>query len=295
MLQKTFGKVILMGEHSVVYGYNCIAIPFKEVFATCEITPTNKSAYFQSSHISDELSKLTQYSFYTAITVAFQYLNRSFSNLYFRVHSTIPIGSGLGSSAAVSCAIIKAIFNYYQIPLSEQLLYQLSFEAEKVAHINPSGIDNLIASTTKPIFFNKKYHTALNYHCDAYLVIIHSGECGNTKDAIKLVQQNFNEEKMQTLHIYTNELNEALNKNEVHKIGKLFNNAHAILKSFQLTTPKVDFIIDICQKNSLGAKMSGGGLGGVVIAICDSLQNANQLKSQLEKKGINQIWIQNMQ
>lgn len=285
------GKIILIGEHSVVYGYPAIALPFKTVTVDCKITSADTFT-IQSDYASGNLFDYQNEAFFHAIKVALAYLKKPLQNLHFEIKSTIPAQRGLGSSAAVSISIIRTIFAYYQVELPDELLYKLSFEAEKIAHINPSGIDLLVCANEDAYLFSKTLQQRFFFKLDAYLIVIDSGITGKTKTAIEIVKKNHTQKAMEQLGDFCYIMQEAIKNNDLSEMGKTMNAAHSILKSFKIVPQEIDELTTYLQKYTLGAKMSGGGLGGCVIALTQNLEVAQTLQKNLKKKGINNIWIQ---
>ena len=104
---KAHSKIILMGEHSVVYGYPAIAIPLKEIKTICKITKSNKKLEF---NYNDTLSMAVYY--------ALKYIKIRNAYIKYEVDSEIPSRRGMGSSAAVSIAAIRSVFDYYNQKLT---------------------------------------------------------------------------------------------------------------------------------------------------------------------------------
>lgn len=289
---QTFGKIIVLGEHSVVYGARAIALPFNAVSVTCKIENYNGPLYFESEFFNGNLAHFKNHSFYTACIVALDYLKKAHKNLKITLFSSIPIARGLGSSAATSISIIKAIFNHFNVAIDLKLLYELSIEAEKIAHDNPSGIDCLICCENRPYLFSKTLRQPIDFVVGGYLLIIDSNETGSTKEAISIVKKNFDAEKIQQLDTLCEKALACLTTKNLTQLGLIFNTAHTILKSLQISTPSIETIINTCLEDALGAKISGGGLGGCVIALYDNLESLTKTKHKLLKKGITTTWTQ---
>ncbi|MDY3024563.1 MAG: mevalonate kinase, partial [Streptococcus hyovaginalis] len=99
---RAHSKIILMGEHSVVYGFPAIALPLKNIEVVCQIKPAKQALQMR---IADPLI--------TAIFAALEYLGISDAKISYQIDSTVPQRRGMGSSAAVAIAAIRAVFDYY--------------------------------------------------------------------------------------------------------------------------------------------------------------------------------------
>ena len=175
---KSHSKIILIGEHSVVYGYPAIAIPLKKIEIECAIEEAKSNFFY------DETDTLS-----VAIFTALKYLKKENVKIKYKITSQIPQKRGMGSSAAVSIAAIRAIFNYFRENLEDELLEKLVNTAEIVAHKTPSGLDAKTCLSDKAIRFVKnKGFSYIDLNLDAYLVIADTGIYGNTGEAIQNVK-----------------------------------------------------------------------------------------------------------
>ena len=175
---KSHSKIILIGEHSVVYGYPAIAIPLKKIEIECAIEEAKSNFFY------DETDTLS-----VAIFTALKYLKKENVKIKYKITSQIPQKRGMGSSAAVSIAAIRAIFNYFGENLEDELLEKLVNTAEIVAHKTPSGLDAKTCLSDKAIRFVKnKGFSYIDLNLDVYLVIADTGIYGNTGEAIQNVK-----------------------------------------------------------------------------------------------------------
>lgn len=176
---KAHSKIIWMGEHSVVYGYPAIAIPLQGIEVECRIYPADEKIHFD---YYDTLS--------TAVYAALEYLNHTDVSITYAIRSEIPQKRGMGSSAAVSIAAIRAVFDYFEQSIDMDTLEILVNKAEIIAHSNPSGLDAKTCLSDKAITFirNIGFNT-LDLDLEAYLVIADTGIYGNTREAVEKVAQ----------------------------------------------------------------------------------------------------------
>ncbi len=288
---KSHSKIILIGEHSVVYGYPAIAIPLKKIGIEC-IVEEAKSSYFHNK--TDTLS--------VALFTALKYLKKENAKIKYKVTSQIPPKRGMGSSAAVSIAAIRAVFDYFEENLDDELLEKLVHAAEIVAHKTPSGIDAKTCLSDKAIkFIKNKGFSYIDLNLGAYLVIADTGIYGNTSEAIQNVKNLGSKAdiSLKKLGELTDEIIKILTENieskeeKVDKIGKIMTKANTKLRNLNITIEKTDLFVKTAIKNGAsGAKISGGGLGGCVIALAKNLEIVEKIKDELLKCGAKNIWVE---
>ena len=291
---KSHSKIILIGEHSVVYGYPAIAIPLKKIEIECTIEEAKSNFFY------DETDTLS-----VAIFTALKYLKKENVKIKYKITSQIPQKRGMGSSAAVSIAAIRAIFNYFRENLEDELLEKLVNTAEIVAHKTPSGLDAKTCLSDKAIRFVKnKGFSYIDLNLDAYLVIADTGIYGNTGEAIQNVKNlgSKAELSLKKLGRLTDEMTRILtgnieNKKEkikkISKIGEIMTAANTELGKLNITIEKTELFVKTAIENgAAGAKISGGGLGGCVIALAENLEIMEKVKDGFTKCGAENIWVE---
>lgn len=286
---KAHSKIILLGEHSVVYGYPAIAVPLKNIEIECEILESKTNFCCNEN---DTLS--------VAIFTALKYLKKEKEKIKYSIKSEIPTKRGMGSSAAVSIAAVRAVFDYFNQKIETDLLEKLVNVAETTAHQNPSGLDAKTCLSEKPIkFIKNKGFSYIDINLGAYLVIADSGIYGNTREAVEKVRDlgEVAKEPLKNLGELTEKF-ESLIKNKfetekVKKIGQIMTNANDELKKIGVTIEKTEMLVEKALENGAsGAKISGGGLGGCIIALCKSQKIAEKVKKILIENGAINIWIE---
>ena len=284
---KAHSKIIWMGEHSVVYGYPAIAIPLQGIEVECHIYPAEEKIHFD---FYDTLS--------TAVYAALEYLNRTDVSITYAIRSEIPQKRGMGSSAAVSIAAIRAVFDYFEQSIDINTLEILVNKAEIIAHSNPSGLDAKTCLSDKAITFIRNIgFSTLDLDLDAYLVIADTGIHGNTREAVEKVAQaeEANLPHLAVLGDLTEIVQKAIQDKDIQKIGHMMTKAHAHLQAIGVSIDISDQLVKLSLENgALGAKMSGGGLGGCIIALARTKADAEKISKALTEGGAVQTWIEKL-
>ena len=280
-------KIILIGEHAVVYGYPAISLPLLEVEVTCRVVPaTTPWRLFEEDTLS------------MAVYASLEYLNITDAYIRCQIDSAIPEKRGMGSSAAISIAAIRAVFDYYQAELPHDVLEILVNRAEMIAHMNPSGLDAKTCLSDHPIRFIKNVgFEELAMDLSAYLVIADTGVYGHTREAIQVVESKGKEALpfLYALGELTQQAEEAIKARDAVMLGEILTKAHGNLKEIGVSSLEADALVETALQNgALGAKMSGGGLGGCIIALVADYHQAQDLAERLEEKGAVQTWIESL-
>ena len=284
---RAHSKIILIGEHAVVYGYPALALPLNNIEVTCRILPSNHTWVLYEE---DTLSM--------AVFASLEFLGIQEADIRCEIESMVPEKRGMGSSAAVSIAAIRAVFDYYEQDLDKETLEILANRAEMIAHMNPSGLDAKTCLSDRAIKFIKNVgFSEFETNLGAYLVIADTGIYGHTREAIQKVES-IGRRALQHLHQLgklTNEVEAALKIKDLEAIGMAMSEAHLSLKSLGVSCQEADKLVSMAQANgALGAKMSGGGLGGCIIALVANKEKASWLSQLLREKGAVHTWIESL-
>ncbi|WP_071131669.1 mevalonate kinase [Enterococcus timonensis] len=302
-LGKATGKIILIGEHAVVYGQPAIAIPFLATKVLVDVKKNGDETfdYVESLYYDGPLHLAPSSLENIAAVVAGAKKELGITaGLWLTIESSIPPERGMGSSAAVVNAVIRAIFSWADVSIDAKKLTEIANFGEHIAHGNPSGIDQATTADTRPIYFVKgQYFQPFSLHVDGFLIVADSNLKGRTKEAVSDVAtllKNEPEKKilLEQLGQATEEMKIALINNQLESIGQLMNQAQKILQQLTVSNDTLDAMIALgLNAGALGGKLTGGGRGGCVIFVSPTIKEALKIQAALQNSGY-KTWIQDL-
>lgn len=276
------GKVILYGEHAVVHGYTAAAIPLPGVRAVTTIVTRQYGLDTRiiapmidlNANVGDLADnhplKFALQSFYTH----FPQLDPPV--LTISLESQIPLSSGMGSGAAVAASLLRSLFKFHGLECPPQTLSEMVYKVEKIHHGTPSGIDNTVVCLEKPIIFNKNQPIqTFNISGEAMLVIANCGHSTPTHQTVAAVRQKLVDQPALVKRLFTSieqacqQGIQALQCSDFPTAGMSMRNNHASLAELGVSDLMLDTLVKAAVgAGAWGAKLSGGGRGGIVIALC---------------------------
>ena len=292
------GKVILFGEHAAVYNRPALAVPIAQVSVTVEVVDSpRRGVWIQSPAIEllAELNSLPEgHPVAYAVRKAFQRFGVSSPppGLEISIQSTIPVASGLGSGAAVSVALLRALSAYFGRPMANDEVNELAYEVEKLHHGAPSGIDNAVVAYAKPVYFIKGKPLEIVRVAKPFTVVVgDTGIPAPTKQTVGEVRRLLNRDPLGVEHIF-NEIAQisligrrSIESGKPELLGELMDQNHEYLRRLAVSSPELEMLIRAAREaGALGAKLSGGGRGGNMIALVKP-DNAESVAEALRSAG----------
>jgi len=279
------GKVILLGEHAVVYGSHALAVPVP-LAIQAKIADNDEGIDIiiprwgaqQRLHRKPE----QRHSFEKPIALILEQLELLDQAMKIEIFPNVPRAVGLGSSAAVAVAITRALDQHFRLGLNDEQINALAFECEKVAHGTPSGIDNTMATYGYPMLYRKgdpALMEAMHIGADLPLVIGFSGVESLTAKMVARVAAANQKHPAIYRRMFDGidglvvEAKSALQSGDWQQLGELMNVNQGLLNAMQISCWEIEEMIQIArQHGALGAKVTGGGGGGACIALCPDRQ-----------------------
>lgn len=317
------GKIILFGEHAVVYGRPALAVPVTQVHADVEIRAVSPLGSSDSAGIwihapniglHAELNTLPSDHPLASVIHNFLFLSRTapspsgegvrregrFPDLNIQITSTIPVASGLGSGAAVTVALTRALASHLNFPMDAEQVNAFAYEIEKIHHGTPSGIDNTVVTYARPVYFIKGQALETFTVGRPFTIVIgNTGISAPTKESVGAVRKLWEADQARWDNVF-DEMGDiafaarrVIEEGWTKMLGALMDENHALLQDLTVSSPELDALVSAArQAGALGAKMSGGGRGGNMIALVESENAEAVAKSLLEAGASNTIITQ---
>jgi mevalonate kinase len=288
-----FGKVILFGEHSVVYGYPALAVGIPMGVLVQHASKREEGSVVTVREWGLEAKTESSGLFADALRKALELVPGK-GDVEIRMQSRLPLGAGVGSSAAFSVALAKAIASARGERLLQSTVRRIAHEIEHIFHGSPSGIDDMVATFGGVVLFSKSGIRDLDIRVGwveiercgyllslriPSLVVGFSGKTHSTREMVEKVRKGFLASKKSTerLFLKTKEALEegiqALREKDLKKFGQALWKNHEALQDLGISIMACEDMLEIAKKaHATGGKMSGAGGGGAVIALAPGFE-----------------------
>jgi len=292
-----YGKVILFGEHTVVYGTHAVAapIPLAMQARVCACDREGVHLIIPRWGVEERIQKNSdhKYSIFKSLDLILNELNLHDENMQIEVFPHVPRAMGLGGSASLAVAIIRALISHYEISMDNEKINRLAYESEKIVHGSASGIDNTMATYGQFLFFRKgepPFMQAIEIEKPIRLVIGLTWVESLTAKMVAKVKGAWERNKRLYNHIFretdilVRQGVEAIKRYDLEQVGELMNINQGLLNALQVSSHELEELVDIARSNgALGAKLTGGGGGGAIIALCP--ENAEKVATAIKNAG----------
>jgi mevalonate kinase len=297
---KSPGKTILFGEHAVVYGFPAIAVPLNSISLQTTFIglpgeapgtiiirnrETGTDARFADLPQQDTIRAAIQY---TTDHLSLKHLPAT----EISISSTIPIASGLGSSAALASALVRGFSQYLGFNLSDQQVNEIAYEVEKIQHGTPSGIDNSVVTYNRPVYYIKgKAIEFLTLDQPISIVVADTGIPTHTGEVVAQVRANREAQLelidplLEQMGAIAEKARQELLAGRLDALGQLMSENHHALQQLGVSCAELDKLVDSAlEAGALGAKLCGSGQGGNMVAIAKA-EDVNSIRDALLENG----------
>ena len=269
------GKVILLGEHAVVYGRSALAATIDRHVGVQVSAACGAARFVNVSDTSLDGTRLGQ-----ALEQAAGLLSIPAHGFTVAIQSDLPIAVGLGSSAAFSVALLRALATFGDRPLDDGILCAAAFQLERIFHGTPSGIDNTTATYEGLLVFRHgKVVRRLTPPCAIPLVIVLSRSARDTRKMVTDLRHRWEahptryESLFDEVDHLVHDAEGAIGRADLTSLGELMDANHEALRRFGVSTEELDQIVEVARTHgALGAKLTGAGGGGAAICLCPDRQ-----------------------
>lgn len=297
-------KIILFGEHAVVYGQPAIAAPVTSLCATATVEPgaAGRGLWLLLPDLSHAVAVQEQENneplAHVAALAAAALGLEPLPDWSITLRSTIPLASGLGSGAAAATAIVRALAAASEQTLAPAVVSALVYESEKRFHGSPSGVDNTVIAYGQPVWFVRGHPPQPFPVAEPLtLVVGDTGVASPTAVAVGDVRRGWQAEPARFQRLFdavgctVHAARRAIENGDMPEIGRLMDDNHRLLQEIGVSSPELDALCAAARHaGAWGAKLSGGGRGGNMLALAH-LARAAEIAAALRAAGACRAFI----
>jgi mevalonate kinase len=294
------GKIILFGEHAVVYGRPALAVPVIDVHADVDVSDSARKGIWIDApdvHLRTELNALPSDHPIASVINNLFFLWRisPFPDLEIKITSSIPVASGLGSGAAVTVALTRALAAHLRSAMTDEEVSAFAYEIEKLHHGTPSGIDNTVITYARPVYFVRGQPLETFKVARPFTIVIaDTGISAPTKESVGDVKRLWLDDKprweavFDRIGVISLAARHAIEVGKTDQLGEFMDENHELLRKLTVSSPELDALVKAARRaGALGAKLSGGGRGGNLIALVEP-ETAQMVSFSLREAGAKQ-------
>lgn len=286
-----YGKVILFNEHFVVYGVPAIASAIDKT-TTASVQPSPSGLVLHDERPATpgykEDKKDQQQD---SLHYIFQAMDVD-PDLEIWLGGNLKAASGIGASAASCAAIARAINDEYNMGYSQADINRVAYEGERGYHGTPSGVDNTVATYGGLVWFQSGDMERLDIDEPVNIVMGNTGIVADTKQAVASVRERKEQQPQKYESIFqqadqlVHEARDALLQADWPAVGRYMNRDHELLQRIAVSSPELDELVDLAREQGApGAKMTGGGLGGFMVALTPGQELQKSVATAIEEAG----------
>lgn len=293
-----FGKVILLSEHFVVYGVPSIVSAIAQA-TTATVEPSEGEGWRvddrRQATPGYKEEKLEQQRESVERILKAAGIDSTKNPIKITLGGDLVAASGIGASAASCVAIARALSDEFGLNLPDERINEIAYEGERAYHGTPSGVDNTAATYGGLIWFVRGKPNVIErieMREPIEIVMGNTGIVANTVAAVAGVRERKekNPEKYDKLFKAAEELvhdaRRALENFDLKEVGRLMDENHRLLQGIEISCKELDFLVELArEQGALGAKLTGGGLGGNMVALTPGKDLQERVAGAMEKEG----------
>lgn len=298
------GKTILIGEHAVVYGAPALVLPVLDAEVVATVTPIDGDAGADGHQLDSavhtgplDTAPAAVMPTVTAVTATLRHFDAAGRRFHVRVDSEVPTARGMGSSAAVAAAVTAAVADALGQTLDTETHHDLIQECERVAHGRPSGLDARGVVADAPVWFEGGRIEPVALGARFTFVVADTGVPGHTRAAVAAVRERYDADPsgvgsvVARIGELARRARGTLEDGDAQGLGATMDAAHRLLTDLDVSSDDLDRLVDAARAaDALGAKLTGGGRGGCVLALATDGTHAARIAAALRDAGASATW-----